>query len=66
MTNDNRIDATAEKGTISLGGYEIIKNSITYKDRDASGAEVTKYEVDPEKIVAFVTDIPRADLLCCR
>ena len=58
MTNDNRIDAKAEKGTISLGGYEIIKNSITYKDRDASGAEVTKYEVDPEKIVAFVTDIP--------
>lgn len=58
MTNDNRIDAKAEKGTISLGGYEIVKNSITYKDRNDSGVEITKHEVDPEKIVAFVTDIP--------
>ncbi|HKL57028.1 MAG TPA: major capsid protein [Sphaerochaeta sp.] len=58
MTNDNRIDAKAEKGTISIGGYEIVKNSITYKDRNDSGAEVIKHEVDPEKIVAFVTDIP--------
>lgn len=58
MTNDTRIDAKAEKGVVYLGGYELTKNSITYKDRDASGNEVTKYEVDAEKIVAFVADIP--------
>lgn len=58
MTNETRIDAKAEKGVIYLGGYELTKNSITYKDRDASGNEITKYEVDSEKIVAFVTDIP--------
>lgn len=58
MTNDTRIDAKAEKGVIYLGGYELTKNSITYKDRNAEGAEVTKYEVDPEKIVAFVADVP--------
>ncbi len=58
MANETRIDAKAEKGVIYLGGYELTKNSITYKDRDAAGAEVTKYEVDPEKIVAFAADIP--------
>lgn len=58
MTNDARVDAKAEKGTINLSGYELIKNSITYKDRDGSGAEVTKYEVDPNKIVAFAADVP--------
>lgn len=58
MTNETRIDAKAEKGVVYLGGYELTKNSITYKDRNSSGVEVTKYEVDAEKIVAFVTDIP--------
>jgi len=58
MANEARIDAKAEKGVIYLGGYELTKNSITYKDRDAAGDEVTKYEVDPEKIVAFAADIP--------
>lgn len=58
MSNDTRIDAKAEKGVIYLGGYELTKNSITYKDRDAAGDEITKYEVDPEKIVAFAADIP--------
>lgn len=58
MTNETRIDAKAEKGTIYIGGYELVKDGITYKDRDASGAEVTKYEVDPEKIVAYAVDVP--------
>ncbi len=58
MTNETRIDAKAEKGTIWLGGYELVKNSITYKDRDSSGEEITKYEVDPDKIVAFAADVP--------
>lgn len=58
MPNDQRADGKVEKGRINIAGYELIKDSITYKDRDASGAEVTKYEVDPEKIVAFASDIP--------
>jgi hypothetical protein len=58
MPNDSRIDAKAEKGTLDLGGYTLIKDGLTYKDRDASGTEVTKYEVDVDKIVGFATDIP--------
>jgi hypothetical protein len=58
MTNDTRIDAKAEKGVIYLGGYTLTKDSITYKDRDAAGAEVVKYEVDIDKIVAYASDVP--------
>jgi hypothetical protein len=58
MVNDSRIDAKAEKGTLYLGGYTLVKDGLTYKDRDSSGAEVTKYEIDIDKIVGFATDIP--------
>jgi hypothetical protein len=58
MTNETRVDGKVEKGTIFLMGYKLVKDSITYKDRDASGNEVVKYEVDPNKIVAYVVDVP--------
>ncbi|AEC02038.1 major capsid protein [Parasphaerochaeta coccoides] len=58
LQNDVRIAAKVEKNTLIINGYELVKDAVTYVDRDASGQEVTKHEVGPAEIVAYADGVP--------
>lgn len=63
LPNDQRMGARIDDNAIIVGGKKIILDDITYSDKNASGATITKNEVAPNKIVACAVDL--AELTYC-
>lgn len=58
-----RFGASVSQKTINILGYEFTLDDTTYHDQDATGADVIKNEVDPNKVVGFIDGM--AELAYC-